>query len=571
MVYTLWWLETLLAGLACCALGVALLLGRRAAIWPGLLGVCLLLAPVGAAGMFALIATSLALGKQSLASFVPGAWGLAALLGLSLPALLFAGWRPLAEENDAKQASRWPVGGLAVSLLGLLGLFGVTFWWLDAQALQHLSELRVESARLARTVAPPPVPDEQNGAPLYRAAYRAMGPTEKLPQQWRDLWCMAYEEGEEPIDLDDPQLRAFLRQQSPALELTRQAAARPVCHFARDYEQADLMLLLPEVSELRVLENLLSLRAIVSAHDGDLPAALADVQAQLHMARHVASEPIFISLLSASFGESNAWRTLHAVLKRSPGYADVQTAAWQLETGPSFLSRAHDALVMEEVISLNQISVTRDLVALNELSGPVEPAQPTLNGSLGPLVAQLSPLAMSDLPSVGLAGLGPVFRVFFVPGDIDRYRAMMHRAQALARRPYYQALGDWRQWSDDAESRGHGVFTPLIMEDTDRYIMTLALRDADRQAVLASLAAIRYHADHGHWPTRLEQLTPKYLATLPIDPFTGQPFRSLLRDGRLTFYSLGPDQIDDGAVPMEFGSDSGDILMTLPQNDPPTP
>ncbi len=66
------------------------------------------------------------------------------------------------------------------------------------------------------------------------------------------------------------------------------------------------------------------------------------------------------------------------------------------------------------------------------------------------------------------------------------------------------------------------------------------------RATAAALAAERYRLEHGTWPTSWEQLIPKYLATVPIDPFTSKPlFLKLLPDG-LVIYSVGSNGIDDG-------------------------
>jgi hypothetical protein len=66
------------------------------------------------------------------------------------------------------------------------------------------------------------------------------------------------------------------------------------------------------------------------------------------------------------------------------------------------------------------------------------------------------------------------------------------------------------------------------------------------RATAAALAAERYRLEHDTLPTSWEQLIPKYLATVPIDPFTSKPlFLKALPDG-LVIYSVGPNGIDDG-------------------------
>ena len=52
---------------------------------------------------------------------------------------------------------------------------------------------------------------------------------------------------------------------------------------------------------------------------------------------------------------------------------------------------------------------------------------------------------------------------------------------------------------------------------------------------------------------RLEDLVPRYLDAVPIDPFDGKALRLKSAPGEgWTIYSIGEDRIDDGGAPSEF-------------------
>ena len=70
--------------------------------------------------------------------------------------------------------------------------------------------------------------------------------------------------------------------------------------------------------------------------------------------------------------------------------------------------------------------------------------------------------------------------------------------------------------------------------------------DATRQAVAVAL----YRLEEGKSAGQLQDLVPKYLASLPIDPYAGQPYRYGvdMRNGRESLWSTGPDRIDHGAM-----------------------
>jgi hypothetical protein len=62
------------------------------------------------------------------------------------------------------------------------------------------------------------------------------------------------------------------------------------------------------------------------------------------------------------------------------------------------------------------------------------------------------------------------------------------------------------------------------------------------------LALERYRQERGTWPANLEELTPKLLKAVPLDPYDGKPLRfKKLADGAVV-YSVGPDCIDNGGT-----------------------
>ena len=52
--------------------------------------------------------------------------------------------------------------------------------------------------------------------------------------------------------------------------------------------------------------------------------------------------------------------------------------------------------------------------------------------------------------------------------------------------------------------------------------------------------------DGSDFPSELDELVPKYLKKLPLDPFTGETLRYHVDESGCLIYSLGPNKIDDG-------------------------
>jgi hypothetical protein len=82
-----------------------------------------------------------------------------------------------------------------------------------------------------------------------------------------------------------------------------------------------------------------------------------------------------------------------------------------------------------------------------------------------------------------------------------------------------------------------------------------------------------YRAEHGAYPAQLADLTPKYLATTPVDIFHGAAFRYRWQSDGYVLYSMGPNGTDDGGLshfllfyqaPSDKTKDGDDIAITVP-------
>lgn len=69
---------------------------------------------------------------------------------------------------------------------------------------------------------------------------------------------------------------------------------------------------------------------------------------------------------------------------------------------------------------------------------------------------------------------------------------------------------------------------------------------ATDRAADAGIAIEFYRREHGKLPETLEALTPKYLPSVPLDPFTGNPMIYKVEERGFTIYSFGKNQVDDG-------------------------
>jgi hypothetical protein len=76
------------------------------------------------------------------------------------------------------------------------------------------------------------------------------------------------------------------------------------------------------------------------------------------------------------------------------------------------------------------------------------------------------------------------------------------------------------------------------------------LAAAHLRLLIVELALRAYRCDQGKGPESLKLLVPKYLQSLPMDPFSGNAliYRPMATNWLL--YSLGPDRVDNGGKPL---------------------
>jgi hypothetical protein len=110
--------------------------------------------------------------------------------------------------------------------------------------------------------------------------------------------------------------------------------------------------------------------------------------------------------------------------------------------------------------------------------------------------------------------------------------------------PAPQRLARWREIG--AEVSGAPGIAVYYRDFIAHFGSWFIRGEAKRQCALAALAAERFRRETNRWPESLDELTPKFLAKIPLDPCTDQPlgYRST-RDG-VVIFSVGPERKCNG-------------------------
>jgi hypothetical protein len=148
---------------------------------------------------------------------------------------------------------------------------------------------------------------------------------------------------------------------------------------------------------------------------------------------------------------------------------------------------------------------------------------------------------------------------------------------AIARRP----LEQWQRQLDEWAAAVRAAFPddPHLSGLAQLRLLADALQldQAALRCTIALVAVERYRLATGRLPATLDELVPRFLAAVPLDPYDGQPLRLRATDEGLTIYSVGPDGQDNGGTldpkePKRAGTDVGCRLWRPDRrHQPPLP
>ena len=139
------------------------------------------------------------------------------------------------------------------------------------------------------------------------------------------------------------------------------------------------------------------------------------------------------------------------------------------------------------------------------------------------------------------------------PSDVIVYLHQMRRRIAVFDLPFPDALREFQRVDTDYvkqsvrnnPGRRRAVNNILLVFLGPCTEMT-AQDIAGSRAADAGIAIELYRREHGKIPETLEAITPKYLPSVPLDPFSGKPMIYKVEDRGFTIYGLGNNNVDDG-------------------------
>jgi hypothetical protein len=403
-------------------------------------------------------------------------------------------------------------------------VFVVVLGWLmwHGRVSSPMARLERELERLRKAGEPtrwediaPPVPKHLDGTPLLLKAIEQLGAAEqKFPP---DVW-VTY--NAQVLEAARPALKTFRQ----ALAYPHWRVVDPTNFFTKGGWQ-------PAFGHLREFARLLSAEALQRKRKGDVDGALESCQTILKLCRHMDDEPFLIAFL--------VQKTIFSI--------GVVTL-FGMPLGKGVLSDADASATAYRAVLAELRAWDIDRAFVRALKG-----ERVIDGIL---------FYDSFRKKLGGCGLFPVSTWFAANQSLtlDFYRQLLPIAQKgvpYDRQKISRLIADFTQKTQERNTVLANMHISPVKDLFDQVTETHALQ----RVTMTALALRLYRKENGLYPENLQQLVPKYLPSVLIDPYDGKPLRYRKLQKGFKVWSVGGNRKDDGGVKVQDWWRKGDLVL----------
>jgi hypothetical protein len=400
---------------------------------------------------------------------------------------------------------------IIVLILALL-LPGIWLCW------NHIADNRLQSSidqitargepLFPRDFAPPPLPDDQNAATYLIAATAAMNRTVWPPRSTNFTFPPYPPYGAQFEQMTDAAVKA----NPQTLALARKARQFDRAIWAKlPPKPAAAGPMVTNLNDARALANLLADTALFDQQRGDHGQAIERVRDLLHLADSVDGNGITLVQWLVSIGiDSLACYELQITAADHLAIENAQFPDSRATTQP--IKPVRRQVILDLIHQLmddqaNQAAYRRAILA-----------ERMLQLDFISWFADYEPLLrpMFKLDAARSLDLMDIFIRAAAEPNLPRALAVLSASQFRpAPLPPPQP--------NPAAPRFSRAASSAFAIGMNRLSVTYWRVASERRAAAVSLALHLYRADHGHWPATLDELVPRYLPTVPADPFIASP------------------------------------------------
>ena len=339
-------------------------------------------------------------------------------------------------------------------------------------------------------------------------------------------------------------LREWVSANSRALALLREGTRRPAYSFR--YKGQRIFEIGPgdHPAEMRELFWALMFRAKCRAADGDISRAIDDILTGYRFGAHMKQRRLLAGQLVGLVMQSYPLEVTFQMLAR----VDIDVSQMEsLQEGITRISSRADYLVGFAGEKLAALDAIQSVYAGYPSDHPVAPTKEAQEQA-----RQISALLGKDMPAEQVHEA----LQYHTPDQlIDLVRRGYAHYDSIARKTPFEWRGEGIDFELDIRAFTEGNLLLLVLAPAVERASTLSFRClVTRDALLTTLALLRYNHDKAKFPANLAQLVSAgSLEALPADPYSDGPLLYRRTESAFVLYSVGADFDDDGGTPSLWG------------------
>jgi type II secretory pathway pseudopilin PulG len=310
------------------------------------------------------------------------------------------------------------------------------------------------------------------------------------------------------------QIGTFLENNSNRLQVIHQAMRLGKSRYPIDLNLGAATLL-PHLSKIREAKNLLQLQVVFtcdSGHRGEAINALVD---EFRLAETLKNEPIMISQVTRLTLINEGTESLQRIVS----IFSLSTEEIELLSGE--IGRVENGLKD----CWQRMLVGERSLGIDVFNAPPNKVTEYLDSANSINSANFPALIFATRRLVGIWDADNLF-----------YLRIMARANELPTMKFSAAFSEaGRLVSDASRQTPQHMMSAMLLPNFQTEIAKLVATEAALRACVIGLGIERYHKETGHLPDQLQELVPRFLRALPLDPGNETPF-AYVRNG--TGYSI---------------------------------
>ncbi|HUW60991.1 MAG TPA: hypothetical protein VMZ06_08295 [Candidatus Bathyarchaeia archaeon] len=421
----------------------------------------------------------------------------------------------------AASRDKWLIGMVGVTAIGVAATIG--YLVTEGNRAAAVSKLRAKTAaaldpHVAQSLVsgtspngkaapvqpsiemPDAGPSEEESIARFEDVFKKRRVMQADPS-WEEVEEIVAKKTSEWTDADREKIKEYLSACSDVIRELRELARSGGPVYELDFSKGFAMEL-PHLAQLRDCARLLAADAVMQADRGEYGEAVQDLLATMKLADALDKEPILISQLVRITMDGIVYETVSASI---PGEELPPEAA-------------------------------RELIEYASRAGQREAFANSFNGEGFFGLGAFEEIRSGNINQVIYSSSDPwngfLMRIYGSPVarpwlnmDEEAYADIIGRIGEAAALPYYEAKPVFDQIDADIQGLPRTrVMSRMVLPALTRAAEAQARHEAYLGLMSLGLAIEQYHAQNGEYPATLNGVAPTLGGSIPLDPFTGQPF-----------------------------------------------